>query len=270
MNISLDWKERLKKDADDFCKNKLPQGYYDFDVIYNIYPERVDNKVPKIIVTFVAKALASKLAKNADKYLDFFDYILKNKGSEGKYVFAYIMEKAILKKPEIFFDYIHKVIQNFNDQKDCNFLMKKAILPLIKQQPETYIFKLIDWIESDNDILVNAVSDAIIKFINSNPEYIKSIFKKLETSWLYASPQMIKLNIKFLKAIAGIDKQFYLEIYKNYKFTRNLTFAEILGGGIKIYSPTIEQMVKNWSKSGNVKLKKLGIHYQKTINKLKK
>ena len=270
MMISLDWKERLKKDAEDFYENKLPQKYFDIDVIYNIYPERIDNKVPQAIVTFVAKVFASKIAKDAENYFDFYDYILKNKDTEGKIFFAYIMAKAIMKKPEIFFEYIHKVIQSFDDKKDCNLILDKAILPLIKKKPDTYSFKLIEWINSDNDILVDSINRIIVKFISANPEYIKPIFKKLETSWLYASKQMIKFNIAFLKATASIDKNFYFNVYKNYKSTRNLIFAEILSGAIKLYHPIIEEIADNWAKSGNVKLKKIGKHSQKIIKKLKK
>jgi len=268
--ISLDWKERLKKDAIDFVENKIPQKYYDIDVIYNIYPERIDNKVPSIIVTFVAKILASKMAKNAEKYFDFYDYIIKNKDSEGIIVFGYIMAKAVMKKPEIFFDYIHKVLQEIKNKKDCNFIMDKAILPLLKKMPEIYPFKLLSWVSSDNDLLVEAVSRIIIKFISANPEYIKPIFKKTETSWLYATPQMIKFNIEFIKAIANMDKEFYFSIYKNYKSTRNLIFAEILHGAMKLYHPVMEEIANNWAKSGNVKLKKIGKSSQKIVKKLKK
>ena len=73
--ISLDWKERLKKDTIDFYERKLPQKDYDIDIIYNAYPERIDNKIPQAVITFVGKNLAAKLAKNADKYYDFFDYL---------------------------------------------------------------------------------------------------------------------------------------------------------------------------------------------------
>ena len=44
--ISLDWKERLKKDTIDFAERKLPAHDYDIDIIYNAYPQRIDNKIP--------------------------------------------------------------------------------------------------------------------------------------------------------------------------------------------------------------------------------
>ncbi|HCX73926.1 MAG TPA: hypothetical protein DHM37_09430, partial [Candidatus Cloacimonas sp.] len=103
--ISLDWKERLKKDTLDFYQRKLPQKDYDIDIVYNAYPERIDNKIPQAVITLVGKTLASKLAKNADQYVEFYDYILKHKGEYGYIMFAYLMAKAVKKNPDFFLPY---------------------------------------------------------------------------------------------------------------------------------------------------------------------
>lgn len=270
MTISLDWKARLKKDAIDFYENKIPQKYYDIDVLYNIYPERIDNKIPQIIVTYVAKILASKMAKKADQYFDFYDYIIANKGDCGIIVFAYIMRSAIKKNPDAYIDYIHKVLNKRDHQKNCNLILDKAIMPLLELDPDKYLYRILDWISPDNDVLIEGINKLIIKFVGKNPKYLKPIFKRLETAWLYASPEMIKFNISFLKAICILDKEFYISIYKNYASTRNLIFAEILSNAIKIYSPETATIAQNWANSGNVKLKKVGNNTLKHLKKLKK
>ena len=61
--ISLDWKERLIQDSIDFFERKLPAGDYDFDIIYNVYPKRTDNKIPRDVVVLVASTLSNKMVK---------------------------------------------------------------------------------------------------------------------------------------------------------------------------------------------------------------
>jgi len=270
MTISLDWKERLKSDTIDFYENKIPQKYYDIDVLYNIYPERIDNKVPQIVVTYVAKILASKMAKKADQYFDFYDYIIANKGDYGITIFSYIMASAIKKNPDAYINYIHKVLNKTTHQKNCNLLLDKAVMPLLTSNPNKYLYTVLDWTNSDNDILVEGLKKLIIKFAGKQPKYLKPIFKKLETAWLYASPEIIKFNISFLKSIYTLDKKFYISIYQNYKSTRNLIFAEILSNSIKVYHPEIEELAQNWASSGNVKLKKIGQLTLKHLKKMKK
>jgi hypothetical protein len=107
----------------------------------------------------------------------------------------------------------------------------------------------------------------IIKLIGFQPKLVKPIFQKLETSWLYATPNMIKLNTNFLKAIYKVKPRFYNSIYENYKTTRNPVFAEILCGAICGYNKLLKETVDNWAMSGNIKLKKIGIHGQKILKK---
>jgi len=265
--LSLDWKERLTKDTIDFCNRKLIQKEFDIDIIYNAYPQRIDNKVPQVVITYVAKTIASKLAKEAENYFDFYDYILENKGENGKIIFAYIMARAIKKKPEKFIKYLEKILLTIDDQRECNLIIDKAIYPLAKKDPHKYsdIFK--KWMKNDNKYLLNSLQKVLIKLINSDPDLITPIFKKIETSWLYATPNMVKLNVQVLKSIQKLDQEFYLQVYKNYRSTRNPVFAEILCGAIVMKNDDIEKIVQNWSKSGNIKLKKIGIHGLKILKK---
>lgn len=265
--ISLDWKERLKKDTVDFFERKLPTGDYDIDIIYNAYPQRIDNNIPHAVITLVGKTIASKLNKNPEKYLPFYDYLYKQKGENGKMIFAYIMARVIKKKPEILIPYLEQKLSRISDQKSCNFIIDKTLFPLLKKEPLKYLDLLLNWIKKDNRILVSSLQKMLLKLIAFDPSLIKPIFQKLEISWLHATPSMIKLNANFLKAIFKIDPDFYLSIYANYKNTRNPVFAEILCNALCVNTPLTQEICDHWAMSGNIKLKKIGIHSQKILKK---
>jgi hypothetical protein len=268
--ISLDWKERLKKDTLDFYQRKLPQKDYDIDIVYNAYPERIDNKIPQAVITLVGKTLASKLAKNADQYVEFYDYILKHKGEYGYIMFAYLMAKAVKKNPDFFLPYLKKVLLGFQEQKALNFVIDKSLYPLLKKDALTYLDTLMDWIKEDNELMNNALQKLLVKIIKYDNSYIEPIFRELENNWLYATDSMKKLNIHFLKNVFKINPDFYLQVYQNYQNTRNPVFSEILVGAICCKAKVIDEMLANWSGSGNVKLKKLGQHGQKLIKHKKR
>jgi len=268
--ISLDWKERLKKDSIDFCERKLPKKDYDIDIIYNAYPQRIDNKIPQAVLTLVAKTIASRIAAKPEDYLDFYDYIDNNKGENGKVIFAYVISIACKKKPEQIFPYLEKKLINIKNQKEANLLIDKAILPLLKKDPEQYLTKMLNWLKQPNDVLITALENAFIKFIKFDQKYIKQIFNKLESTWLSPTHDLTMLNYHFLKQVYKLDKDFYLNVYKTYENTRNPDFANILCEAIVCYDPTIETMVNNWSKSGNINLKRVGLHGQKVIKKYQK
>ncbi len=269
--ISLDWKERLIKDTIDFLERKLPEGDFDIDIVYNAYPQRIDNKIPHAVVTLVGKTLASKLAKTADKYFDFYDYLIKNKGENGIIIFAYIMARAIKKNTLLFMDYLEKILLQSSEQKYCNLIVDKALYPLIKKNPLQYLDLLSKWIKKDNPHLSLSIQKLLVKLLHNDSELVKPIFRKLEISWLYATPTMVKLNFHFLKEIYKIKPKFYFSVYETYKNTRNPIFAEILSAAICANTSTIEKMVELWSHSGNIKLKKIGLHAHKIlIKKVKK
>lgn len=258
--ISLDWKERIKADTLDFFERKLPEKDFDIDIIYNAYPERVDNKVPQSVITLVGKIIAAKMAKCAEDYFEFYDYILQKKGDNGKIIFAYIMGRAVRKKPDKFLDYLQKILLEIDDQRECNLIIDKAIFPLLKKKPHQYLDLMMNWIKQDNKYLSFSIQKLLVKLISFEPDMIKPIFHKLETSWLYASPNMIKLNSNFLKSTYKIDPDFYFSVFENYHLTRNPVFAEILCGAICCYNKNIEKLLTLWAASGNIKLKKVGLH----------
>ena len=263
--ISLDWQERLKMDTQDFVKRKLPKGKYDIDIVYNAYPQRIDGNIPNAVITLVGKTLGAKLYKTADQYFDFYDYILKKKGEHGGMIFAYIMARAIKKQPVLFLNYIEDFFFKTHDQKTCNLVMDKAIYPLLKKDTLEHIDLIINWIKKDNKLLEESIIKLLNKLIGQDTTLIKPIFKKLENSWLYATPNIIKLNSKFLKAVYTKDKKFYLSVYQNYHLTRNPIFAEILCEAICCYDKNIQEICDTWARSGNIRVKKIGLHGQKLL-----
>ena len=265
--ISLDWKERLVKDTIDFIERKLPAGDYDINIIYNAYPQRIDNNIPHAVITLVGKTFGSKLARKYDKYLPFYEYLIKEKGENGRMIFAYIMGRAIKSKPEIFIPYIEKYLVTTKDQKSCNLVIDKTIFPLLKKKPLENLDLLANWVKKENEILSGSLQKMLVKLIAYDPSLIRPIFSKLETAWLYATPLMVKLNSNFLKAIYKIDPEFYFSVYENYKSTRNPLFAEILCNAICCHNDTIRKTCEFWSMSGNIKMKRIGIHGQKILKK---
>ncbi|MBN1326965.1 MAG: hypothetical protein JW996_03350 [Candidatus Cloacimonetes bacterium] len=267
--ISLDWKERLKKDAIDFFERKLPAGEFDIDIVYNAYPQRIDNKVPHAVLTLVGKTLGSKIARNAEKYFAFYDYLLKHKGDNGKIIFSYIMSKAVVRKPEVILPYLEKYLFILDDQKTANLILDKTLFPILKKNSAPYLDLINRWIKKDNKCLTGSIQKILVKLIKLEPEMIKPLFCKLETSWMYATPNMIKLNSNFLKEIWKLDPDFYLSVFQNYQNTRNPLFAEILSGAMTVNHKILRNIAENWSLSGNIKLKKIGQHSLKMVQKFK-
>ncbi|MDD3050255.1 MAG: hypothetical protein PHR06_03840 [Candidatus Cloacimonetes bacterium] len=268
--ISLDWKERLQKDVDDFYSRKLKEHDYDLGIIYNAYPSRIDNKVPKEVVEFVANNLASKLAKTAENHVQFYDYLWNEKGEDGKIAFACIMSKVAKKKPDFFLNYLKEILMKISDSKHITLLIDKGIYPAIKKNPSAYLEYVCSLLKTNNETFAKGVVKLILKLLKTNPELISPVYKKMEGAWLHANPLTVKINIQFMKMLGVIDKKFYLSVYQNYKLSREPIFAEILSNAIVFYDETIDCMVTNWAASGNVKLKKAGIAGKKIINRLKK
>lgn len=267
--ISLDWKERLTKDSNDYFERKLSQGDYDFDIIYNAYPGRVENKVPRDIIILVATTLASKMLKKADQYDAFFTYIWNKKGENGKVAVAYIIAKLLRKKPEHFIAYIKNLLFKTDSAIEHALLLDKALIPFLKKSPVQYLDLLVSWLKEGNEKLDPALVKLLIKLIKGSDDLLKPIFQKLEGTWLNANPTMVHVNSLFLKSLYAINPDFYLEVYSKYKNTREPVFVEILSGGVHGYDPILEGYFTNWSNSGNARLKKAAITALKGLKKKK-
>lgn len=272
--ISLDWKERLKLDTEDFVSRKLPQGDFDIDIVYNAYPKRVENKIPSEVITFVAKILVSKIAKNLDQYLNFYNYLWEKKGENGRQIFVHIMKTALHRKPVIFLDYLKKVLANCKDLTEINALFNKAIAPNFKNDNKKNIDLIYNWLSIDNPELHKGIINLFLKVAKSDPSLLKHIFQKMERGWLYPNPHTIKNSVQFLKATYKIDPEFYFSVYDNYKGSRNPVFVEILCHSLVPISQAephnlIYSYLENWHKSGNIRIKKSAVSGLKTMKKKK-
>ena len=270
--ISLDWKERLKLDTADFITRKIPQGDYDIDIVYNAYPKRVDNKVPSEVIVFVAKTLAGKIARNADNYFNFYDYLWHKKGENGRLVFAYLMQKITKRNPELFLDYLKTILANCNDVTDINLVLNKAVTPLFKKEEKKYIDILFKWLKIDNHHLHKSIINLFTKIAKNDPSLLKYIFKKMEQEWMHPNEHTVRDNTLFLKAIYKIDPEFYFSIYDNYKGSRNPIFVEILCHALLPIAEQegfekLKKYLENWHKSGNVRIKKAAASGLKALKK---
>ncbi len=267
--ISLDWKYRLKEDTEDFFKRKLSNGDFDIEIIYNAYPERIDGKIPKEVITFVAKTLAGKIARKPEQYIDFFNYLWKDKGESGRIALCYILARAVKKQPDTFLEFTGKLVEKTRNEQDVNLLLDKTLFPLLKEQPEKFLDRAIRWLKFDNPVTHKAVVKLLIKLCKQDEELISLIFKRLESLWLYADAEMVKANSQFLKAIYKLNPDFYIDVYRHYTHTRNPVFVEILSGAIVEYDPVIEEAVSLWVKSGNARLKKAAVAAERIIKRKK-
>jgi hypothetical protein len=72
-----------------------------------------------------------------------------------------------------------------------------------------------------------------------------------------------------LKAVQKLDYELYLDIWRQHVSSRDPQSAEILCASIMSYHPEIEEIVENWTKSGNARLKKAAMSAQRILNKKK-
>ncbi len=258
--ISLDWKERLKIDTEDFVKRKLPMNNYDIDIVYNAYPKRVDNNVPADVISFVAKTLSGYIGKEIDQYTPFLEYLWDNKGENGHQIFIRIMKSAVKKKPEVFVDYLRKILTTSHDKSEIKALVK-TLIPLLKKEPKKYIDTLYSWLAIRNTELQKAIINTFLIVVKDDNTLMKYVFQKMEREWLYPTPYTIRNSIMYLKAVYKISPEFYFSVYENYKCSRNPVFVEILCGSLnpiqgEEYYQKICEYLNNWSQSGNIRIKK--------------
>ncbi len=276
-SIPYDWKERLKKDGKDFLQN-VTSGNYDFEIIYNAYPERVDGEVPQEVVSFVARELGKNiisetrisLEKELHKYDDFLLFIRKEKGKNGRTIFNLIITKLVIKYPQQYINIIRNLWKDIDNDKEMEELFNTTIYPLIKKYPDKYIDKLFHWIREENDLVIEHIFRTLAKYIRYNKKYAEEILYKSESFWNSDIEIIRKGNAKLLQAIYKVDPEVYEKIYLEYRGTHNPNFVEILCNGISGYTREIEQELENWSKSGNSRIKKSALSALRSIKRFKK
>ncbi|MDX9976857.1 MAG: hypothetical protein RBS16_02375 [Candidatus Cloacimonadales bacterium] len=265
--ISLDWKERLIQDSEDFLLRKIPMGDYDFDIIFNAYPERVDNKVPNEVIVLVATTLSQTIAKKPKEYEAFLNYIWSRKGDCGKLAFVCIMRKVMARKNNDYIDYVKDLMLKANDIADANLLLDRALFPVFKKNPIHYTEMLINLIDEKKEEFSLSIVKTIMKLVQNDQALLKSFVNRMESNWLNASAELMKINAYMLKAVAKSDPELYFAVYNNYKNTRDPVFIEILTAGLALYSDELLNCFENWSKSGNARVKKAAITGLRFLNK---
>jgi hypothetical protein len=267
--ISLDWKERLVKDTEDFIRSKLPKRDYSFEIIYNAYPQRTGTHVPKEVVTLVAKKMGELLVKVSENYMDFYQSLWKEKGENGRLAFVIIMAKLITKKPDVFTQLIEKMIYATPKEPEVALLLDKAFFPIIKKNYSANLQLIFKWLYSDNEYIQLNAAKLISKLCKTDPTQTEPIFHKMENAWLNATPGMTKANVFFLKSLYTIDADYYKGIFSKYRNSRDPFAVEILCNSIMCYTPEMETIVENWTHSGNAKLKKAALVGLKSIRRKK-
>ncbi len=116
--ITYDWQQRLRQDTLDFLEHKIPAKDYDFEIIYNAYPERVNGEVPQPVITYVAKEMRKVIQNDPDTYIDFLLFIQKKKGDNGKKIFNYVLSKVMLKHPGEYDEIFKKAITDTHDKSE--------------------------------------------------------------------------------------------------------------------------------------------------------
>ncbi|MBN2830123.1 MAG: hypothetical protein JXR56_07375 [Candidatus Cloacimonetes bacterium] len=264
--ISLEWKERLTHDVEDFFIHKLPKAKYDIEIIYNVYPIRVNNCIPKEVIVFVAKDLAAKLDKKSTEYIDFYDILWNKKGENGKLVLVYLFARFIKKNPEFFLPLIEAKLES-QDSSMVSLLLEKTILVLMKKSPEKYLPLIFKWLKKDNAELQMNILKLLLKYYKNEPENLPAILDKLKYLWLLGSDSAVKGGIYFLKQVELIDDELYVSFFVQNQKTHDPALVEVLCGSLINYHSELVPIVDNWTNSGNARLKKAALAGQKHLKR---
>ncbi len=256
--ISLDWKERLTHDVDEFYETKLLNKNYDIEIVYNVYPIRVHNAIPKEVIVFVAKELATKIGKNNTEYIDFYNSLWDEKGTNGKVCFIQLISRYIKRNPDFYLPVVEAKLKD-DDTAMVHLLLEKTILPLMKKNPQTYLNLIYKWLKTDNSDLQLNLIKLLLKFSKSEDTYLSEILEKLKYSWLFGSEATIKSATYFLKNVSSIDNKLYISFFIKNKNTHDPSLVEIMCGSLNKYQEELLPIVEQWTKSGNARLKKAAI-----------
>ncbi|NLO44297.1 MAG: hypothetical protein GX106_04990 [Candidatus Cloacimonetes bacterium] len=266
--LTIDWKERFTLDTEDYLKNKLPNGDYDFEIIFNAYPERVNGKVPSRVITYVSGVIVSRLGRKHADYLPFYRHLWFEKGENGKLAFAAILSKLIHKKPNVYFPLLEDTFEDSNSTQ-INALLDRVMLPHLRKHPDKYLDRVLLWTRSENEDLAWAATNLCLKFIKRREDLIDEVLHSLLNQWAYPLGELQSLHVMFLKTIAKLSKESYLAVWEEFGITRDPQIVELLAASVTDYHPTIEPIVESWTKSGNARVKKAGTAAYRIIKRKK-
>ena len=266
--LTIDWKDRLNKDTADYLENKLPKNDYDFEIIYIAYPERINGKIPSDVIVHVANAIVHRLGKNHEKYLPFYRHLWEKKGENGKTAFIAIMSKVAGKKPTTYLPLLENAV-NTAQSLELASLLEKVVLPLLRKDADKYLPPVYAWVQSPKEVVRRQSVNLLIKLLKKNPELSAQVTQHFVNQWLKPLGEQAADHITLLKAVAKLDENLYLDVWRQHLHSRDPQSAEILCGSIQFYHPEIEALVEQWTKSGNARLKKTAVTAQRLLHKKK-
>ncbi|MCB5263124.1 MAG: hypothetical protein LHW64_12080 [Candidatus Cloacimonetes bacterium] len=266
--LTIDWKERLTLDTEDYLKNKLPKKDYDFEIIFIAYPERVNGKIPSEVVTFISGVMVKEIARKHLDYIPFYKHLWLKKGDYGKLAFGAIIAKLMNKKPEIYIPLLEEMM-GVGNTSSVNALLDKVILPLVRKKPENYLEKVLQWTKSEKEEISWAATNLCIKLIKRREDLIPQILTHFQNLWVYPLGEVQSLHVLLLKAVAKLDPESYLAVWAEFGITRDPQIVELLCSAIVDYDPDIKKEVELWTKSGNARVKKASLSAMKVLNRKK-
>ncbi|MFA7542922.1 MAG: hypothetical protein WCY84_00980 [Candidatus Cloacimonadaceae bacterium] len=262
--LTIDWKERLTQDTDSYLQEKLPQQDYDFEIIFNAYPERSNGKVPTEVINFISGIIVQRLGKHHAEQIPFYRFLWFKKGDNGKQAFAAILSKLLHKEPELYLNLLEEIFAKA-EAEDIGALMDKIMLPLCRKYPEQYLNVIFGWNKRGSEELTAQALKLLTKLVRRNPELIPQVFTHIQSLWSYPLGDLQSLHLALLKNIAKLDEEAYLGAWQEFGISRTPQIVELLCGSIEHYHPEIEAHVELWTKSGNARVKKAGTNAMKAL-----
>lgn len=267
--LTIDWKERLVNDTKDYLANKLPNKDYDFDIIFNAYPERVSGKIPSEVINFVSGKIVTLLGRKHAKYIPFYLHLWDKKGEYGRSAFIVILSRLFRKQPEKYLEVLEHAMNNANPT-ELSSLLERVVLPVMRKDIPKYLPQVLTWNEHEDPEIRKASVNLIIKLIRRRPDAIPEIIDHFTALWLRPLGEDQANHIALFKAIRKIDPEAYSKVWSDFGHQRDPEIVEILTGTLQHWEPEIEEFVEIWTKSGNARVKKAGLSAMRTLQKKKK
>ncbi len=266
--LTIDWKERLDMDTEDYLKNKLSKGDYDFEIIFNAYPERVNGKIPAEVINYVAGVIVQKLGKAHEQYLPFYQRLWSKKGDYGKLAFELIISKLLHKKPAVYMPLFDEALAHA-DNNEVIALMDKVMLPLLRKDPDKYLNIAYGYSNSDNDNIRKNGLNLLVKLLKKREDLIPTIMQHFSHLWSYPLGDAMPSHVLMLKAVAKQSPDYYLKVWAEYGSSRDPQIVELLCATVTDYIPELEAPIELWTHSGNARLKKAALAAYKLLLKKK-
>jgi len=266
--LTIDWKERLTMDTDYYLQNKLPHQDYDFEIIFNAYPERTHGKIPTEVISFVSGIIVQRLGKKHTEQIPFFRHLWLKKGDYGKSAFGAIMAKLAHKKPDIYIPLIEELMQKAQTS-EIAALMDKVMLPLCRKHPEKYLPIVFSWIKRASDDIAKQAVNLCLKLIKRREDLIPEVLGFFQNQWVYPLGDNQALHVNLLKTVAKLDTDAYLSVWKEFGISRDPQIVELLCASIVDYHSELEPAIEIWTKSGNARVKKAGTTALRLIHRKK-